>query len=138
MYACLTRLAFPDLWRVYRNRYWRSKKGQTRYTRYSKTAIFKATQRRYAQSPNGRVKKLAACRRHQTLKRKARQGCPLLIEKIYKRAQELRKWFDVEVDHIVPLSKGGAHTSKNLQIIYGFENASKQANPNYKPKVIFK
>ena len=60
------------------------------------------------------------------------------ITSLYKRCQALRKWFDVQVDHIVPLSKGGRHQISNLQIIYAYENARKHTNINYKPRIIFK
>jgi 5-methylcytosine-specific restriction endonuclease McrA len=59
------------------------------------------------------------------------------IQKIYDRCNELRQWFKVVVDHIIPLALGGAHEASNLQIIYGFENARKGIRPDYKPKVIF-
>jgi 5-methylcytosine-specific restriction endonuclease McrA len=59
------------------------------------------------------------------------------IQKIYDRCNELRQWFKVVVDHIIPLALGGAHEASNLQIIYDFENARKGIKPNYKPQVIF-
>ncbi len=64
-------------------------------------------------------------------------GDPKLIDKIYARAFELRRWFDVVVDHIIPLAKGGAHSPENLQIIYAFENARKGDRLDYKPRVVF-
>jgi len=67
----------------------------------------------------------------------ARIGNRKTIRKIYDRAAELRQWFDVEVDHIIPMAKGGAHTPENLQIIYAFENHRKRNSLTYKPKVIF-
>jgi 5-methylcytosine-specific restriction endonuclease McrA len=60
------------------------------------------------------------------------------IRLIYHRAQELRRWFKVSVDHIIPLSKGGAHAPRNLQIIYSSENMKKRARSDYIPSVIFK
>lgn len=60
------------------------------------------------------------------------------IERIYARALELRKWFDVCVDHIVPLAKGGSHCPSNLQIIYKSENLVKATRLDYKPRVIFR
>jgi hypothetical protein len=71
-------------------------------------------------------------------KRQATIGDLTEIAKLYERARELRQWFDVAVDHTVPLSKGGTHEASNLQILYVFENCSKQGNLNYKPRVIFK
>jgi hypothetical protein len=59
------------------------------------------------------------------------------MEHIYERARELSQWFDVVVDHIIPIAKGGLHTADNLQIIYRFENAKKAASLSYKPSVVF-
>ena len=59
------------------------------------------------------------------------------ITALYKRCQELKRWFDVQVDHILPLSRGGRHEIGNLQIIYAFENNRKHTNPNYKPRIVF-
>lgn len=60
-----------------------------------------------------------------------------MVRKVYKRASVLRQWFDVVVDHIVPLAKGGEHLARNMQIIYRHENESKNARLGYKPTVIF-
>lgn len=59
------------------------------------------------------------------------------IYQIYNRAKKLRQWFDVVVDHKIPLSKGGAHSENNLQIIYRNENLHKGSRLDYVPKVIF-
>lgn len=59
------------------------------------------------------------------------------INKIYARATELRQWFDVVVDHIIPLAKGGAHEPDNLQIIYRLDNLKKHAQLTFQPRVIF-
>jgi len=59
------------------------------------------------------------------------------IAKVYERAKWWRQWFDVAVDHIIPLSKNGTHEASNLQIIYAFENAIKHTNSEYKPRVVF-
>lgn len=59
------------------------------------------------------------------------------IEKIYARARELRRWFNVVVDHIKPLIKGGPHAPSNLQIIYRSENERKAARLDYIPSVVF-
>lgn len=39
-----------------------------------------------------------------------------------------------EVDHIIPISKGGLHTLENLQYLTKSENCSKGAKLNWKPK----
>jgi 5-methylcytosine-specific restriction endonuclease McrA len=75
--------------------------------------------------------------RQRAVKRKATCGDKNKIAKIYKRALTLRRWFDVVVDHIIPLSKGGPHSPENLQIIYAKENALKGIRLDYKPRVIF-
>ncbi len=76
--------------------------------------------------------------RRNAIKIGATVGSKAAIDKIYIRASHLRKWFDVVVDHRVPLSKGGAHSSKNLQIIYRTDNLRKSARLDYSPSVIFK
>lgn len=60
-----------------------------------------------------------------------------LVDAIYRRARELREWFDVCVDHIIPLSKGGNHIPSNLQIIYASENLKKASRLDYKARVVF-
>lgn len=75
--------------------------------------------------------------------RRARKKCGAVgdtkeIRKIYERAQTLRAHgIKVHVDHIIPLSKQGSHSSDNLQIIPEFENNRKHTNSNYKPIFIF-
>ncbi len=59
------------------------------------------------------------------------------IAKVYERAKWWRRWFDVAVDHIIPLSRSGTHEANNLQIIYTFENCRKGARLDYKPRVVF-
>jgi len=91
--------------------------------------------RKWVLSNKGRS--LSIKRKYKVSKRGATIGDLTAIAKVYERAAHLRKWFDVAVDHIVPISKGGAHEVSNLQIIYGFENNRKHNNVNYKPKVVF-
>jgi 5-methylcytosine-specific restriction endonuclease McrA len=59
------------------------------------------------------------------------------IRKIYARCQELRQWFDVVVDHRIPLCRGGVHDPSNLQIIYRSDNLKKGSSLTYVPSVIF-
>jgi 5-methylcytosine-specific restriction endonuclease McrA len=75
--------------------------------------------------------------RRRAIKRNAVRGCQKRVARIYKRCQYWRQWFNVEVDHIIPLAFGGAHSANNLQIIYRSENSRKRDNPFYVPSVIF-
>lgn len=71
------------------------------------------------------------------LKRNATIGDLTEIAKVYERRSWWGQWFDVVVDHIIPLACGGTHEAKNLQIIYRFENSRKFQSLNYKPRIIF-
>ncbi len=86
---------------------------------------------------NNKERFFAAAARRRALQRKVTVGGLKAIIKIYKRAQWWKQWFDVVVDHIIPLSKGGEHSAKNLQIIYAFENARKGSSLTYKPSAVF-
>lgn len=81
------------------------------------------------------------CRAHEALRRARKRNAAIgdfsAIARIYARARELRQWFDVVVDHIIPLAKGGAHAPGNLQIIYRLENLSKGTRLDFVPSVIF-
>jgi len=79
---------------------------------------------------------------HANLRRAREQaatiGDPTAIKEIYNEARKLRKaGFKVAVDHIIPLSKGGAHSAENLQIIDALENAKKRNTLDYKPRIIY-
>lgn len=55
------------------------------------------------------------------------------MSQIYKYAHNLRSHgLRVQVDHKIPLSKGGLHHPNNLQIIPKFENGAKHCNADYK------
>ena len=51
------------------------------------------------------------------------------IKEIYKQCQlkNIEMGVKHNVDHIVPISKGGKHCATNLQILTAFENQSKGA-----------
>jgi 5-methylcytosine-specific restriction endonuclease McrA len=123
-------------------RYAQSERGKQTITAYNNSSQGKNNRRRakrkYKRSEKGRLKNCVHAAKRNALKRCRTVGDLFAIEKVYARAQELRQWFDVVVDHIVPLAKGGAHSPENLQIIYAFENERKGARLDYKPRVIFK
>jgi hypothetical protein len=89
----------------------------------------------------GKERYNARCLHHVRLRHARKKAVTIgdvtAIAKVYDRARWWKQWFDVDVDHITPLSKGGMHEATNLQIIYGFENNRKYNNPSYKPRVIF-
>lgn len=83
------------------------------------------------------VKVFAQCRKRQARIAGAKLGDQKAVARIYARAAVLRKYFDVVVDHIIPLVKQGRHAVENLQIIYRRENALKGARLDYVPSVVF-
>jgi 5-methylcytosine-specific restriction endonuclease McrA len=95
----------------------------------------KVTIKKWMKENQGRFASYGAARRAR--KRALTVGELTGIQKIYERAKELRQWFYVVVDHIIPLSKGGTHEVSNLQIIYEFENRRKRSRLDYKPAVVF-
>jgi hypothetical protein len=83
-------------------------------------------------------KKSATNAKREALKRLVTIGDLTKIAKIYIRASELRQQgFNVQVDHIIPLAKGGAHSPENLQIISAYENGCKSDSLTYKVKKVF-
>jgi hypothetical protein len=128
VYQQLRRAAFPKEWYAQAKRYREAHPARVReckkQCRKTRLAHYQAKGREYR-----------AIRRAIELTADVRDRPG--IAKIYKRAGVLRQWFDVVVDHIIPLAKGGAHAPGNLQIIYRLENLHKNASLGYKPKVIF-
>ncbi len=128
MYQQFRRAAFPEEWYTQAKRYCEAHPERVReckkQCRYKRPDHYRAKGREYR-----------AIRRAIELMADVRDRPG--IAKIYKRAGVLRQWFDVVVDHIIPLAKGGAHAPGNLQIIYRLENLHKNASLTCKPKVIF-
>lgn len=71
--------------------------------------------------------KIAAKRRALTKKAFDKDANQNKIEKIYLKARNLTVETGIkhEVDHIVPISKGGKHHENNLQILTQYDNRSK-------------
>ena len=82
-------------------------------------------------------KTIAMNRAREVKKRNVTVGDLTAIAGIYEKAAWWRRWFDVVVDHRIPIAKGGTHEVSNLQIIYRSENAEKLARLDYNPKVVF-
>jgi len=92
---------------------------------------------RHRNRPENPFRIRARNKAREALKKGATIGNLTDIAKVYERARWWKQWFDVVVDHICPLSKGGAHAATNLQIIYASENLRKHARLNYNPQVVF-
>jgi hypothetical protein len=117
-------------------REWRSK-NPAKIAKQSRQWKLKNQDKIRAQNRLWRFNNPARRNNAQARRRAAPVGDLIEIAKVYERARWWKQWFAVVVDHVIPLSKGGAHDAKNLQIIYGFENSRKHNNVNYKPRVIF-
>ena len=74
---------------------------------------------------NNKAKHNANCARHRAIKSSQTPSwyCNETVTEIYEVARE----FGYEVDHIVPLSKGGLHSHENLQLLTKSENVAKGA-----------
>jgi 5-methylcytosine-specific restriction endonuclease McrA len=57
------------------------------------------------------------------------------IEEIYRQRDTVSAWTGLvyEVDHIIPLARGGRHHPDNLQLLTAAENRSKGASMKYEP-----
>jgi hypothetical protein len=97
----------------------------------------KEYQKSWRKTDTGRLRSCRDASLRRARQRLATVGDLTDIAKIYERCAELRRWFAVEVDHVISLARGGTHEAKNLQIIYDFENRRKHARLDYKPRVIF-
>jgi 5-methylcytosine-specific restriction endonuclease McrA len=91
------------------------------------------------------LKRYREANRDKVYERQARRRAILLAAKvsddakyIYWYCARLRRWgLDVEVDHIVPLARGGDHVAANLQIITAEENQRKGDRLDYVPDVVY-
>ncbi len=101
--------------------------------------VIRATRRRYYHNNLDKFRAIGkeATDKRRAIKKNTAVGDGNIMLRIYKRAQKLRRWFDVCVDHIIPLSRGGGHVPENLQIIYRTDNQLKSNSLGYKPCVVF-
>ena len=113
------------------------KRRKAAFAKWMRENRTEALLRKSARKKNHQHKYNAYESKRRALKRQSRIGNFDAVIKVYERAKWWRQWFNVVVDHIVPLIKGGAHDASNLQIIYESDNARKHASLNYKPRVIF-
>ena len=85
--------------------------------KYKKTDKGKIANRMYKAKKRARIYEL-------TVKLTAGQNNE--VRSIYAKAKNMRSnGENVEVDHIIPLSRGGVHTPENLQILPALENRRK-------------
>ena len=84
----------------------------------------KATQTAYRKANLGKFAAQQAKRRALTKAQTPSWYCHATVTEIYEVASE----FGYEVDHIVPLSKGGLHSHENLQLLTPAENRDKWDN----------
>jgi 5-methylcytosine-specific restriction endonuclease McrA len=146
MYSQFYRLAFPHRVKRSRAKWVRENpfgfRIAARKWRQRHSKLFNERKYWYEHNSPGSIagrkrRKVIRQARRRARQRNAQIGDNAAIRKIYARSQELRKWFDVVVDHKVPLSKGGAHSAENLQIIYAFENIRKGTRLDYIPSIVF-
>lgn len=128
MYQHLLRLAFSHEMAA------RAKISNAKHRMRNREAILLKKRAAYRANP---TRALCYCRKRQVLIAGATCWESTGISVIYERAKELRRWFNVVVDHIIPLAKGGRHEVGNLQIIYRSENARKSSSLSFRPSVIF-
>ena len=84
----------------------------------------KPRDRAWRKANPGKVNAITAKRRALKKAQTPSWYCHATVTEIYEVARE----FGYEVDHIVPLSKGGLHSHENLQLLTPLENASKGAS----------
>lgn len=86
----------------------------------------KDVQKKYSNTEKG---KTANIRRNSTRVRRFRESCECLTKKELEDIKlfYLNRPYGMEVDHIIPLSKGGLHHVSNFQYLTRHENAQKHA-----------
>ena len=95
---------------------------QKRWTAANRERVNAQSRAWYARN---KAQALAATRRMQARKRGAKCDCcaPISFKFIYLQARSLK----MEVDHVQPLSKGGKHCLRNLQLLERHDNRVKHA-----------
>ena len=82
---------------------------------------------KYYKANPGKINAKTAKRRALIKQQTPSWYCHATVTEIYEVAAE----FGYEVDHIVPISKGGLHSHENLQLLTQRENASKGARETW-------
>lgn len=123
--------------RSYRRNHQRKLLQAARWRSRNRDKLLLKSRNEYLANPGYYITKCAK-RRRRIRSRSIQTECEIsAVRNIYLRCAELRKWFNVVVDHKIPLAKGGIHKSANLQIIYRSENGSKGDKMDYTPTVVF-
>ena len=141
-YQRLFRLAFPERHRAEVKQYVRTNMGRRAKRKssqkYKQSTKGKQRSNLWRKTDKGKLNDARHVRCRRARKRNALlPGSQWEIDQIYSRRDYWRSnGCNVEVDHIFPLGFGW-HEPANLQIIYANDNARKNCNPDYKPKIIF-
>ncbi len=118
--------------RVAREGYWKNpgkrRKQVKEWYESNKEHVLRYAKRYREQNPS-------ACRLHESIRRARKKTAPgphsiiekLMIKYLYEDARRLTRETGIkyEVDHVIPLSKGGPHLPWNLQVITAKQNREK-------------
>ena len=125
------KLADKELMAPYRTK----EKRALRTERYKKDGTKSRIQKRYSQTENGKIVNTNKAARYRSRKKGQLPENADMI-KIYSIYEECRRMSEEtgiahDVDHIIPISKGGLHHQDNLQILTSSENKSKGDRLDY-------
>jgi hypothetical protein len=110
---------------------WCKKCNSTYSSRYVNKQLHNINNQKYVRTEKGSAVRKATKERRRAFHK---NNTPLTLSKeerqyinyLYWKMKIMRKnGFDVHVDHIIPISKGGLHIPENLQIIPGEDNLRK-------------
>lgn len=120
--------------RAYYLRHQQARKQAARDYRAAHPKQISSYNRQYAAQNLPRRAEIEARRRARIAGDSAVRGPDSAVNEVYERSQVLRRaGHDVEVDHIVPLAKGGGHVAANLRIITADDNRRKHATLDFIP-----
>jgi len=116
-----TNYSKTDARKVSKNKYNKSKKGREAYTRFCKTEKGKSLSNYHWHLRNAKIKRALAL-----LSDYERSVIKHIYD--YKYRLQVKLGIEFEVDHIIPIKKGGLHRPTNLQIVPKKWNRMKSAS----------